>query len=248
MLVTVVLAQMLPPAAVKGGTALKLRLGIDGSRFSLDLDVARKDAEDAFLEQFAASLREGWGGFTGEIRDTGKVSNPSGVPQEYIMISRNVKVQYAGQDLITVLLEIGHDELGDTDNPARWMPDDILGLFAALRLPQPQPVPVIADDHQIAQKLHAVSAPGSERAHDLVDLQLLAAGCDIGDAAVGARCRQLFRSRKVHEWPPTIELGSGWEELYAASANGLPVAQDVHTAITWANDYIARLNAASGSG
>lgn len=33
-------------------------------------------------------------------------------------------------------------------------------------------MPVGAVEHQIAQKLHAASAPGSSRAHDLVDLQL----------------------------------------------------------------------------
>jgi hypothetical protein len=35
---------------------------------------------------------------------------------------------------------------------------------------------------QVAQKLHACTAPGSERAHDLVDLQLLEPDAD--DAAV----------------------------------------------------------------
>jgi len=34
-------------------------------------------------------------------------------------------------------------------------------------------------DHQVAQKLHAVSGEGSERARDLVDLQLLDKGEDL---------------------------------------------------------------------
>lgn len=34
-------AQMLPDGAVKGGSALKLRLGDEGTRFSEDLDTAR---------------------------------------------------------------------------------------------------------------------------------------------------------------------------------------------------------------
>lgn len=36
-----VVAQMLPDGAVKGGSALKLRFGDEGTRFSEDLDTVR---------------------------------------------------------------------------------------------------------------------------------------------------------------------------------------------------------------
>ena len=39
----VVVGQMLPPGAVKGGTAMKIRLGESGSRFTPDLDTARRE-------------------------------------------------------------------------------------------------------------------------------------------------------------------------------------------------------------
>jgi hypothetical protein len=39
----VALAQMMPPGAIKGGTAMKIRFGAHG-RFSLDIDVARAQA------------------------------------------------------------------------------------------------------------------------------------------------------------------------------------------------------------
>lgn len=35
----VVVGQMLPPGVVKGGTAMKIRLGESGSRFTPDLDI-----------------------------------------------------------------------------------------------------------------------------------------------------------------------------------------------------------------
>jgi predicted nucleotidyltransferase component of viral defense system len=44
----VVTGQMLPPGVVKGGTALKIRVGDEKTRFSRDLDeIAALDAEKA---------------------------------------------------------------------------------------------------------------------------------------------------------------------------------------------------------
>ncbi len=241
---TVALAQILPPSAIKGGTAMRLRMGVDNSRFSKDLDVARHEGLDEFLAKYAAVLRGGWGGFTGEIRHNRAVSRPQGVPADYIMQSRDIKVLYAGRSLMTLLLEVGHDELGDTLDPPTALSDDIPELFAALGLPTPDPIPVVAHDHQIAQKLHAASGPGSERAHDLVDLQLLEATCPFDDQRVGRLAERLFVSRKGHAWPPRIEPGPEWDSLYATSAEGLNVLPDLTSAIAWTDGYIARLDAA----
>lgn len=45
-------------------------------------------------------------------------------------------------------------------------------ILKGLGFPEPGPVPCMRLEHQIAQKLHAASSPGSERAHDLIDLQI----------------------------------------------------------------------------
>ena len=45
-----VVAQMLPDGAVKGGSALKLRFGDAGTRFSEDLDTARASGIDEYIE------------------------------------------------------------------------------------------------------------------------------------------------------------------------------------------------------
>jgi hypothetical protein len=201
----IAVGQMLPACAVKGGTAMKLRFGVYGSRFSKDLDVARREELDKFLTGFDAALRDGWGGFTGEIRASTSMSRPPNVPADYIMVARRIKVDYMGLDLMSMDLE---------------------------------------DDHQIAQKLHAVSGPGSLRAHDLVDLQLLEGSCVFDDAQVGALCARLFRLRKAHEWPPTIVVSEGWDELYRAGVGDLSVLPSVDEAVTWVNQYVARLNAA----
>lgn len=52
-----IVAQMLPDGSVKGGSAIKMRLGDGATRFTTDLDIARASAIDDFSEQLAGSLQ-----------------------------------------------------------------------------------------------------------------------------------------------------------------------------------------------
>ncbi len=241
---TVALGQLLPAAAVKGGTAMKLRMGVDGSRFSTDLDVARRADLAMFLADYSQALRTGWAGFTGEIRPSRNVSRPVGIPAGYVMTAREIKVAYNARDLLTITLEIGHDELGDTLDPPTAMAPDIPALFTGVGLPTPSPIPVVAYHHQIAQKLHALSQPGSDRSHDLVDLQLLtAADPGVDPGLIAHTCARLFAFRRRHPWPPHVTIGAGWQATYTAAAHGLPVLPDVRDAVAWVNAYITTLTA-----
>ncbi|MFB2554285.1 nucleotidyl transferase AbiEii/AbiGii toxin family protein [Herbiconiux liangxiaofengii] len=62
----VVVGQMIPEGAVKGGSAMALRYGA-GTRFTIDLDAARAHDLTAFRSAFEERLREGWAGFTGRL-------------------------------------------------------------------------------------------------------------------------------------------------------------------------------------
>lgn len=239
----VVVGQMMPEGAVKGGTAMKLRLGEDRSRFTPDFDVARRETFDEFTAALGARLAAGWEGFTGRVVTSRSVSKPPGVPGDYIMKAIDLKLEYRGRSWLTVPMEIGHDELGDTETPELRLADDLRDLVVSLGFPAPNPIAVIGIEHQIAQKLHACSEPGSERAHDLVDLQLLDREFDIDQQKTGDVCRRLFVFRKNHSWPPTVEAGAGWDSLYPAAAEGLDVLTDVNQAVLWTNQLIADLDA-----
>lgn len=210
----VILGQMLPPAAIKGGTAMKLRLGESTTRFSQDLDVARQESLRNFLDQLEENLRNGWHGFTGTLAESRSKPNPIDVPADYIMAPYDVKMQYLGNSWTTVVLEVGHDELGDTFDAHTTMSEEVKELFRSVGLPAPTPVPVVATHHQIAQKLHATSRSGSERAHDLVDLQLLVASENLDLSLIKNTCARLFDFRKGHQWPPTVIENEGWDSLY----------------------------------
>lgn len=81
-----VVAQVLPAGVVKGGAAIKLRVGDQASRFTTDLDAAR--AAEHTIESYAAELSgrlaEGWHGFTGRLVDR-EPADPPDVPVEYVM-------------------------------------------------------------------------------------------------------------------------------------------------------------------
>ena len=245
-----VVSQMVPDGVVKGGTAMKLRVGEAGSRFTPDFDAARGRTLDldGYLDLFADRLAEGWGGFAGRLEELNS-AEPEGVPDDYVMRPFKLVLSYLNSEWKTrVRFELGHDEIGSTANPDVVMSDQIRTLFARLGLPDPQPVPVLPVPHQVAQKLHActgVARDGTnERAHDLVDLQLLEQEPGIDRAETAPVARRLFAARQSHAWPPTVQAHPGWDELYAEAADGLGVLPAVDDAVDWANDLVFRIDAA----
>lgn len=240
-----VVGQMLPLGVVKGGTAIALRKGLRNSRFTRDLDVARVAQSDleTYLDELEGQLADGWGGFTGTLRRE-PPGSPADVPDAYVMQHFRVKLDYRDRFWFSIKLELSADEVGATTHPSYVMADDIRELVVAIGLPDPQPIAVMSIEHQIAQKLHActgVDAKGkNDRAHDLVDLQIL-----VGESpdlrATHDIALRLFAFRRAHAWPPTIGSHNGWDALYDAAASGLPVLEEVESAVAWANDLVRRL-------
>ena len=96
--------------------------------------------------------------------------------------------------------------------------------------------------YQVAQKLHGASEPGSKRAHDLVDLQLIVRNSPIDYAKLRTICVRLFAYRQKQSWPPTVSVGEDWSERYDAEKLDLPVLPTVDEAAKWANELIAKID------
>ncbi|MGO4383392.1 nucleotidyl transferase AbiEii/AbiGii toxin family protein [Specibacter sp. RAF43] len=239
----VVVGQLLPGGAIKGGSAMALRYG-QGTRFTQDLDAARNQTLAEFRSDFETALEVGWAGFTGRLVEKA-APRPPAVPTAYIMQPFDVKLDYRGRPWCTVKFELGHNEIGDADEPEFQLAADLAGLFTDVGLEAPKPVPVMRADHQVAQKLHASSGEGSERAHDLVDLQLLDKGEVLDLEQVAATCIRLFGYRQQQAWPPHIVVGEKWDTLYAEAVDGLDLLPTVEEAVTWANDFVQRIASAS---
>ena len=241
-----IVGQMLPGGVVKGGAALKLRYGNAETRFTTDLDMAGGEDIGAFVEELDARLAQGWEGFTGRVVPR-EPAHPVGIPAGYVMQPFDIKMAYLGRSWCTVPLEVGHNEIGDADEPDWCISPDITAMFAQLGFPEPGPVPLMPLHHQIAQKLHGLSEPGSERAHDLVDLQLIMRDESVDLNKVRETCERLFAYRQAHAWPCEVIAGAEWPGIYADAADGLDVIQDVPGAVAWANRLVEKIAASTAS-
>ena len=239
-----IVAQMIGDGVVKGGSGLKLRYGGKMTRTTMDLDSAWKTGLDEFLKSLAARLEAGWNGFSGETRIL-RQAPARGVPFDYVMQPCEVKLKYRGRPWYTVLLEIGHNEIGDADEcDFVEAPGVLSDLFSFLALPTPGPFPAMRLEYQVAQKLHGASAPSSKRAHDLIDLQLIVANADLDLRRVREVCLRLFQYRRGQSWPPTLAVNDGWSATYDGQKGDLPVLPTVEEAVAWANELVAKIDAA----
>lgn len=237
-----IVGQMLPSGAVKGGSALKLRYGNEATRFTRDLDTARDvDLED-FIRGLQKNLEQGWNGFTGNVvrRNPAK---PEGIPAAYVMQPFEVKLSYNVKPWMTVPLEIGHNEIGDADEPEYGISEDIVELFTAVGLPEPAPIPLMPLHHQIAQKLHGLSELGSDRVQDLIDLQVMTSRSEVDYLKTKETCIRLFEYRGLQSWAPTIMKGEDWDNLYQNQVENLSTSKTVDDAIAWVNSLIRTIQA-----
>lgn len=241
-----VVGQMLPDGVVKGGTAMKIRVGEAGSRYTPDFDASRSPnvTVDDYVEQLRDRLERGWSGFTG----TARVLEPrevEDVPPDYVMQPFEIRLAYQRRHWLTVEFELGHDEVGSTEDRDLRIADDIVEIFAAIGLQEPAPISLMLVEHQVAQKLHACTYVNpktnrNDRAHDLVDLQILEQEETIDYAELREIGTRLFAARHAQEWPPAIVEYDDWDTIYAEAAEGLDVLPTVAEAVAWANDLIAR--------
>jgi hypothetical protein len=88
----VVVGQMLPEGAIKGGSAMALRFG-RGTRFTRDLDAVRSRPLVQFRSDFEESLSNGWAGFTGRLVERA-APRPPAVPTAYVMQPFEVRLGY----------------------------------------------------------------------------------------------------------------------------------------------------------
>lgn len=235
-----IVAQMLPDGVVKGGSALKIRFGDASTRFTSDLDTARSSDMEEYAERLSAALKMGWEGFAGTLVPR-EPATPKGVPAAYVMQPFDVKLVYLEKPWVTVQLEVGYNEIGDADSPEMMIPQEASEMLQALGFPGLSPVPLMPLGYQVAQKLHGASEPGSKRAHDLVDLQLIVCRSVIDYRETRQICERLFAYRGLQSWPPRIVKGEEWESLYRDAAAGLEVLPSVDKAVEWANELIGRV-------
>jgi hypothetical protein len=218
---------------VKGGVALELRLRLR-ARATRDFDASFREQFGEMLEVLDTALREPYGDF--RLARKGTI-RPLGGKAKRI----EIQVQYRDRPWATVQMEVSAGD-GRLIEAERVPATDL----SELGLDGPEFIHCLSTRFQIAQKIHAVTAPAregrqNERYRDLVDLWLLRAlAPDL--AAVREACEAVFQGRGMHPWPPELHVPDHWVAPFARLAGdvGLPV-RDVHAAAEALREYIAEI-------
>lgn len=232
-----------PVLLVKGGTALELRRGIQGSRTSKDLDALTRHDIEQVHELLADAGERGWEGFIAVFTLPEEFEVPGVLANPHRFVA---KISYRGASFASVPIEVSSIEAGNADHYDA-LASEAMGLVG---LPPAEAVPCMTVPWQIAQKLHACTEPMSkprlnDRAHDLVDLQILEALLPdelLGDAR--AACIAVFQTRAKQAWPPAITPEQHWAPIYRAALEGLEelgLASTVDDAAERVQDFVDRI-------
>lgn len=274
---SVIVAQMLPGGVViKGGLGIKLRLGELGTRATSDLDavVPRPSAGASPYEPtivlLARILARRWGSvppsktqrrrnpdapdrvaYTGTVR-AGDRHDPGVHHPEYLMQPVRVTISFLGRPWSHVDLELAQTEIDLDTAQAIPVEAGLSELFDSLNFGPLAEVAVLRPEVQIAQKIHALTSPTSDRAHDLVDIQLL--WTDLLDQELlEESCRRTFEYRHEHAWPPLpLRDMTADRARYSVAATearlgapASPVRADLDAATAWLTSRIEDMSGAS---
>ena len=243
-LANVIVGQMLPDGVIKGGSSLMFRYGSRLTRYTRDVDTARVMEHGEYVDRLQRALTAGWNGFTADLVEV-EPAKPKDVPGKYVMRPYDAKLKYMGRPWQTVRIGIGHNEIGDADEYEEFLPEELTAAFEEMQFPRPQPLRVMKLSYQIAQKLHALSEEGSDRAHDLIDLMLIGRQSQLDFVDIKSKCMRLFDYRRKQAWPPEIKKGDEWDAKYEAALGTIrdnsDICRTVDEAVAWTNEFVAKI-------
>lgn len=230
-----------PLFLLKGGAAMELRFQLE-ARTTKDIDTVFREAMPSMLERLDEALQAGFGDFTYERNEPELITDTRSVRLA-------IKLSYRGKRWGTVQLEVAPAEgrSGDDVETLNAIGIDQFGLEG------PERIPCLGIRYQIAQKLHACTAPPLEgrdenlRFHDPIDLILLRGlVAQDGWNAVRLACLDTFQIRGMHSWPPDLVVYPSWPGAFAALAEdqGFDIT-DVEDAARQVREMIERINAAT---
>jgi hypothetical protein len=184
---------------LKGGVALELRFAMR-ARATKDLDLGLEGTRASRIDLLQRSLALGFDEFT--FRMKAQTRNM----EQADTVRVNVAVSYRTRAWQTVEVDLGPAKEADIDLVA----PQVQGLVE-LGLPITSPVRCLNLAEQVAQKLHACTAPYSfGRARDVLDILLIETLGELDMAGVSEAARRVFQERGTHSFPVTFEMPPEW--------------------------------------
>jgi hypothetical protein len=160
-----------------------------------------------------------------------------------------VSIAFLGNAWGALDVEVSDPEIGLHAHPRKEIDGELAWFGGYFSFGELQPVELVDLEYQIAQKIHAVTDPAYERAHDLVDLQILW-NVEPDLPLLNRLCVGTFGWRNQQLWPPLpLRQMEGWALAYAdareeTEVNGhTPVLANVAVARDWLGEIIERIAA-----
>lgn len=191
--------------------------------------------------------------FTGFLKPQ-RLHDPGLTQPRYVIHPYKVTLSFLGKEWAALDVEVSDPEIEPRAHTRHAVDSNLLKLNEQFAFGELKPVELIDVEHQIAQKIHAVTDPDYARAHDLVDLQLLwdTAGLDL--PTVREFCLRTFNFRRAQEWPPPpLRTMDDWELAYddareETEVGGMSIVlPGINSARAWFENVISSIDTAAHS-
>lgn len=220
-------------AEFKGGTVMAWRLTLSKARPTRDLDLASHETRDELTQRISSLQGEVWGPFEVGNAKIQSVRVPTGIDYDDALVIARVPIRFRDSRWVTVTLELAPNSplhFGEKLLPNVEMRE----ILESLGLPAVTALPVISIERQMAEKLHALTVPSSDRGKDLYDLCLIDELIPFEMPLLAVAVRQVFEERATHSWGEGFELSAEVRAAYVRQAG------EFATSVSF-DDALARL-------
>lgn len=193
------------PAYLKGGSGQIWRLGILQARATRDIDLVTAAERSEVHSILAGMVGFRIGSF--ELSEVIVMSDrtTSKVPESYRILVAKVRLKVKDSPWISCELEVLPLEESDSHSSVAASLE-MARLLLELGLTEDFRFPLISLELQVAEKLHALTEPGSDRAGDLFDIALILRLLPLNIEALREEVGRVFARRATHSldaaWVP----------------------------------------------
>lgn len=224
--------------SVRGGVHLTLRTSLSQARLTKDLDLLGIAPHEEDLQGVQG---KSLGAFTLGRVWTPKQAKPENIPGDYLITRVNAQLLVRGGLWRTVKLDFGIDELGLNEMSQEVaLSPELQGLLKLAGIESAKGISCMGMEYQIAQKLHALTAPESDRGHDLYDIFIYMGLGGLDFALLESLRSRIFSFRNNHSWEgrilPTLRL----KETYETAVLGIQTAPNFEEALDVVNRQLVR--------
>lgn len=227
---------------LKGGQAAVLRLGMIESRATRDLDLSFRANRNVIRQAIAGVVGQSWGPFTISSAREVNSGTPANISEDLKLVRYFVHVGIGNSSWRRVILEASPSLEIEWTVEFCALSNDLRSLLGSIVDLKIAAIPSISVEQQMAEKLHAVTAPGSRRGHDIYDLFMSATNHEVNISDLARATVSVFTSRATHPIPLSITTNESLRAEYVRQVGDVASAPAFEEAATLVNELLAVIN------